>query len=406
MNTDLFTLPNGLRIVSSLFPESEVEYFGIAVNAGSTFEANDQHGLAHFVEHTIFKGTHRHTSNYIVNKIEKIGGELNAFTTKEETLIYTITPSGNINKCIDLISELVSESIFPKVEIEKEKSVIIEEIYSYLDNPSEAIFDEMDEKLFAGTPLAHNILGSQDSVLSFNSDECKKWLASLFTTDNSVVFYSGPIKGEKIARIIERTFQKYPIGKKINVDFDIPPVNFSSIVDNQKFHQCHVAIGFQIPGYKWEGHIAMQLLANILGGPSMNSILNMKLREERGLVYNIDAYTSFYNNGGSLIIYYGCDKNDLEKCKSLIETELRKISHNKMDKVFLEQRKKQILGQLTIGWDNREQGIMNYARSLLKRNLILSHSEIRNNIHSITPDNFAEITAYLEPEKGSFLALL
>lgn len=411
MKYDILELPNGLRLVCACYPQSSVEYFGIAVKAGSADENDNQHGLAHFVEHTIFKGTTNHSSTYIINCVEKFGGELNAFTNKEETVVYSILPAGNIRHSMAIIADIVTDSIFPDIEIEKERMVIADEIDSYLDSPSEAIFDEFDENLFKGYPLAHNILGTKESLTSFNPEICRHWLDTKFCPSNSVLFYSGPLKAEKIGNLVLKAFSDFinkktiPTPSSYSVATNIKTHRFNIVKDTGFYHQCHVAIGFGIPGYNSEYQHDIVLLSNMLGGPAMNSILNMNMREKRGLVYSIDSYTTFYKNTGSFIIYFGCDSIDEKKCRKIITKELERISESKIKDRQLEAAKRQYKGQLEIVMENREQAIMNAARALLLRNRILSPDQICRRIENITPESLYEAAQFIYPELQSSLIL-
>lgn len=400
-------LDSGLRVVTAQYPATKVDYFGIAVNAGSACENEAQHGLAHFVEHCIFKGTTSHTANYILNRIEQVGGELNAYTNKEETVIYTVAPEGFLKRSASLIADIVSNSVFPGKELGKERGVIEEEIDSYLDSPAEAIFDEVDERLFRGTPLAHNILGTKESISRFGSEQCIDWLNHYFTPEQSVVFYSGAMSEKDVLGIVEKAFAQYDRKFTVREDkkYELPATLFNDEMSLGLHHQCHVATAFLIPGIFWERQPEMLLLTNILSGPGMNSWLNMSLREKRGLVYTVEASTSFYTKAGSFIIYYGCDKDDLDLCRHLVTDSLKRISENKISIKELESAKTQYIGQLTISLENRENGIMAAARSLLCRDRILTGDELRNKILAITPDTLIETAHYISPANSSTLLI-
>lgn len=400
------TLDSGLRIVTICHEQANVEYFGIVVGAGSAMETNEQHGLAHFVEHTLFKGTVKHSANYILNRIETIGGELNAFTNKEETAIFTITPSGHLKRCMSLIAEIVTDSVFPEMEIAKERTVIEEEIDSYLDTPSEAIFDEMDEILFLGSSYAHNILGSKKSIKNFTSKDCREWIKTWFTPSNSVIFYSGPLEIGNVAEIAEKEFSHYKGEAQGECQLNIPAIMPSKkVIDLGHCHQCHATVAWRIPGYNDTLKYPLLLLNNMLAGPAMNSILNLQLREKRGFVYTIDANPSLYRNGGALIIYFGCDKKDESKCLQIINREINKLLTNGVTTRHLNQSKKQYLGQTAIALENRENAIMNAARALLSRNKIVEFSGFCEKINSITPDVLNEALRLLNPQLESCLTI-
>lgn len=407
MNYELHTYINGLRLVTAHYPGSAVEYFGVAVNVGSAHETERRHGLAHFVEHCIFKGTQHHSSNYIINRIESIGGELNAYTNKEETVVYSVAPAGNLRRCASLIAEIVTSSVFPDEEIDKERGVISEEIDSYLDAPAEAIFDEVDERLFKGTSLAHNILGTKESIANFSSVDCQEWLNRYFIPANSVIFYSGPLSHLRVRRLVERAFGKY-VRPGISIPgavVDIKGQLFNEKINLGLCHQCHVATAFRIPGIDDLRQPELLLLANILGGPGMNSWLNLSMREKRGLVYTVEASTSFYQNAGSFVIYYGCDHEDLNTCRRLVTSSLKKISEKQLTERQLQAAKNQYMGQLTISLENRENSIMAAARSLLCRGYILKAEELQSKMAAVTPGSLLEAAALIHPSLVSELLI-
>lgn len=400
-------LSNRMRLVTITVPNSIVEYSGIGVNVGSSYESLQEEGLAHFVEHTIFKGTSRHSASYILNCMELVGGELNAFTNKEETIIYTIAPKGYFLKSSKLLSEIVSDSVFPEKEIDKEKSVVCDEIDSYLDTPSDAIFDELDERLFKGTCYAHNILGNKKSVRNFTSEDCKEWLKKYFTTDNSVFFYSGPMSYHEVESKIEKIFGGYRTAKspdKIKTS-KVEDKIFNEVINIGNLHQSHVAMAFRIPGIDSRYQPELLLLSNILGGPGMNSRLNMALREKKGLVYNVETSTSLYSDIGSFVIYYGCDHEDENLCRKLVNCELNKVNERSFSQRELDRYRSQYLGQLTVALDSREHSIMSAARSMLCRNRILTKKDVEEKIMGITPSSLQEAAKFISPELMSSLTI-
>ena len=283
----LATAPNGLRMVHRLVPGA-TEVCGVTVNAGSRDEVDPaDFGLAHFVEHTIFKGTPRRTSSYILNRMEAVGGELNAFTTKEETTVYSSMPAGNRLRAERLIAELVTESAFPDRGINLEREVIADEIDSYLDSPSEAVYDLFDEMAYSGNPLAHNILGTKQTVADISSEQCRQWLRRAFAADNMVYFYLGPAPAKEVFRSAARNFAALPLHSSLPPR--VAPVVCSPLVDVQDSgaHQSHTVMGVEVGGLHAPERFATALAVNLLGGPGMNALLNVELRERRGLVYTV-----------------------------------------------------------------------------------------------------------------------
>ncbi|MDE6859670.1 MAG: insulinase family protein [Duncaniella sp.] len=376
------TLPTGLRMVA-VRRESAVEHCGVAVNAGSRDEASDRYGLAHFVEHTIFKGTRKRRAWHILNRMETVGGELNAYTTKEETLLYSTFPAGNLARAVELISDLVADSQFPQAEIERERLVVADEIDSYLDVPSEGILDVFDELIFAGTPLAHNILGYKESLEGFDTAVCRGYLERFYTPGEMVFFYSGPEKPERVFRMAERYF--VPLDRAdMGRDRCVPPVaaRFDEVrhIDS---HQAHTVLGARVGGMSSHDRYALALLTNMLGGPGMNSLLNVALRERRGLVYTIDAGTTLMSDTGLFTVYFGCDSEDVARCVRLVEGVIARLADGALTPRRLEEAKKQYAGQLTVASVNSEQGAISMARGTLYRGRAMTSAEVVEAIRGV-----------------------
>lgn len=383
------TLSNGLRIVHRQ-AKSSVEYCGVAVNVGSRDELPQHFGLAHFVEHTIFKGTSHRRSWHIINRMEAVGGELNAYTTKEETVLYSIFPSGNLNRAIDLIADLVTSSQFPSTELEKEREVVADEINSYLDSPSEAVFDDFEDLIFEGSSLGHNILGNTDTIATFTSDVCQNYLANYYTAPNMVFFYMGNEPPSKVFKKVENHFaalsnQLAPVNRIAPVT--VKPFDIKRELGN---HQCHTIIGAQIPGMYSEHRYPIALLTNILGGPGMNSLLNISLRERRGLVYTVEASAAMFTDCGAFAIYFGCDQNDLNRCRRLVINQLDALASTPLTSKQIAAAKKQYLGQLIVASENREQAAITTGRSMLYHNHVASTDDVLQHINSITPQQILQ----------------
>ncbi|MCM1068171.1 MAG: insulinase family protein [Muribaculaceae bacterium] len=387
----LITLPSGLRLVCLRQKGARAGIFGIAVRAGSADEEPGLHGLAHFVEHTIFKGTAKRSSWHIINRMEAVGGELNAFTTKEETVLYTIFPGGCAARGIELIADLAVNSRFPDRELDKEREVVIDEINSYRDTPSEAIYDDFEELAFAGTPLAHNILGTPGSVRDLGSEHCRAFLDRYYTTPNVVAFYSGPRTPESIAALVERHFEAMPrhsAPKRPSGTCKVEPFERTERLDT---HQCHTLLGASVPGIGSPQRHAVALFANIIGGPGMNSLLNVELRERRGLVYSVEASTAMFTGGGLLNVYYGCDAADSARCRRICSDTFSRLADSGLSPRSLAAARKQYLGQLALASENRENRIMALARATLFRG---------------APSSAAEITAAIEAVDNSHISAI
>lgn len=390
-----FALSNGMRLVARA-TSLPVEHCGVIINAGSRDEGPELHGLAHFVEHTIFKGTGSHKAAYVRDRMELVGGELNAYTTKEETAIYSTFPAGHLNRALALIAEMVTDANFPDTELSKEKLVVGEEIDTYLDTPSDAIFDDFEEIVYEGSPLAHNILGTRESLARFTSADCRRWLEERFTPGRMVFFYSGPTDPEKVFNLADKYFRGLT-RPDTALDRAVPPVNapFERINDSRESFQAHTIIGTRIPGLLDPGRLDVALLANILGGPGMNSLLNVALRERHGLVYSIDASTSLMSDNGLLTIYFGCDPDDVKRCLRLTERVINSLTDSAISERKLEAAKRQFIGQLTVGSVNSEQVAISMGRSVLYRGYARTLSETIEGINTITPDRLLSVAQSL-----------
>lgn len=382
----LTTASNGMKMLVMNIPSAPVEYCGVLINTGSRDETSSEEGLAHFIEHTIFKGTSSHKASFISARMEEVGGELNAYTTKEETVVYSIIPHGFLSRAVSLISEIVIDSQFPENEINKEREVIREEILSYRDSPAESIYDDFDELLFKGNPLAHNILGTEESINRFTPEICRNHLTRFYTAPNMIFFYMGATAPDKVVRLAERCFDGIPTGHaplQRSCPVVLPP---SHNIQHTDTHQAHTIIGARIPGmFSKERHV-YAMLNNIIAGPGMNSMLNVKLREKRGLVYSVESSTSVYTDSAALTIYYGCDPDDNKKCLRLVTDTLRHLADKPLSQRGVQKAQRQYLGQLIVARDNREQVILSTARSAFFYGNILTSNEIVDRINSITPE--------------------
>lgn len=389
-------LPSGLRVVALQRPGAAVEHIGVAVNVGSRDEAPDQFGLAHFVEHTIFKGTDRRRAWHILNRMERVGGELNAYTTKEETVIYSTFPRGNALRAMDLVADLVCNSRFPAAELDRERSVVADEIDTYMDIPSEGVFDDFDELIFAGSELEHSILGSKQSVEQFDSATCLDYLNRFYTPSRMVVFYSGASGPDAVMRMAERCFGALS-RPDVAVSRVAPrPVETFAVERDAGVHQAHTVLGARVDNLTdHESRFAMRLLTNILGGPGMNSLLNVALRERRGLVYGVDASWGKLTDTGLFSVYFGCDAEDVDQCVRLTSEVIDSVASGAITDRRLAEAKRQYLGQLTVGSTNTEQGALSMARSLLRRGTAVSRAEVEAGIAAVTSAQIRESAARL-----------
>lgn len=371
--------------------------------AGSRNERPEHFGLAHFVEHTIFKGTERRRSWHIINRMESVGGELNAFTSEEATTIYSSFPVGNLSRAVELIADLVSRSRFPTPEIDREREVVLDEVASYLDSPAEAIFDDFNELLFAGSGLGHNILGTEKTIHTFTSDTCRSFLDRYYTPGNMVFFYMGPTSPQRVVAVAERYMGHFNHPDP-ELSRTMPPeVKPFDTLRTLGTHQTHTVVGARIPGMYADKNRAYSLLTNIIGGPCMNSLLNVALRERRGYVYSVDAYTSLFTDCGEFTVYFGCDPEHVKPCRRIIFDTLRRMAESPMKERTLAAAKKQYVGQTIVAAENREQMALSTGRALLFNGHVAPQEDIVERIMSLSAENLRMAAEAFAPERCSIL---
>lgn len=376
-------LPNGLRIVH-LPVDSPVSYCGFAVNAGTRDEEANEFGLAHFVEHMMFKGTEKRKAWHILNRMENVGGELNAYTTKEETFVYSIFMEEHYDRAFELLTDLLFHSRFPMGEIEKEVDVILDEINSYEDSPSELIFDEFENLLYEGHALGHNILGDEKSLLSFNSESGLSFMRRFYAPENMVFFSMGRTDFRKIVKRAEAALDG--IAFPMSLRNRVAPVAITPQVVNthKETHQAHVLIGSRAYSMHDEKRISLFLLNNLLGGPGMNNRLNVSLREKHGLVYNVESNVTSYTDTGLACIYFGTDPKNMEKALKLVHKELNKLRDVRLTGTQLASAQKQVIGQLGVSGDNREGLFLGLGKSYLHYNRYDTLPEVFAKVESLT----------------------
>ncbi|MGE5448184.1 MAG: M16 family metallopeptidase [Bacteroidales bacterium] len=386
----IFVLKNGIRIIHQE-TKSPVSHFGVLINTGSRDEEAEEQGIAHFIEHVIFKGTQSRKAYHILNRIEDVGGELNAYTTKEETAVFSTFLSRYYKRSMELISDILINSTFPARELEREKEVVIEEINSYKDNPSELIFDEFEEILFDGHPIARNILGTPELLRSFNKDNIVKFMDENYHTDQIVLSSVGNISMARFTQLAEKYFGVIPEKlrtKKRNDVYNYQPEK--RIVQKDTF-QAHCIIGNLAPDVFSNKRMPMILLNNIIGGPSMNSRLNMLLRERNGMAYNVESnYTSYFDTG-AFMVYFGTDKDNMDRALRLISKDFKNIREKAMGTLQLSRAKKQLIGQLAISTENREDLMLSLGKSLLFFNRVDTMKVIVERIEKISNSEIMDV---------------
>ena len=367
-----------------------VAHCGLIINTGSRDEKTREHGMAHLIEHMLFKGTKKRKAFHILSRLDDAGGELNAYTTKEETTIHASILKEDFEKAVDLISDIAYNSVFPEKEITKEKDVIIEEINSCLDNPAELIFDDFEEMVFSGQPLGRNILGSPDSVKSFNREKLKEFVSANYNTTETIFCSVGNIPDEKVIRLFDKYFVSAAMKKKISHRNKAGKYKPASVTKKKDTWQNHCIIGNVAYALQDKRRIGMFLLNNILGGQGLNSRLNMSLREKNGLAYNIESGYNAYSDTGIFSIYFGTESQYLEKCISMVEKELARLRNTALGPVQISKAKNQIKGYQARGYENHESLMLSLGKSLLVFNRIDTLEDICKKIEAVTSSELLE----------------
>ena len=384
------TLSNGLRIIHAQ-NQSAVAYCGYAIDAGTRDEAENEQGMAHFVEHLIFKGTQKRHSWHILNRMEHVGGDLNAYTNKEETVVYSAFLVEHFPRAVELLTDIVFHSTYPQTEIDKEVEVIIDEIQSYEDTPSELIFDDFEELVFPNHPLGRNILGKPELLRQFKSEDALRFTNRYYRPDQMVFFVQGNVDFKRVIRLLEKAVSDIPatITKRNRIKPELYIPQNKTI--HRDTHQAHVMIGCRSYETHDKKRTALYLLNNILGGPGMNSRLNVALRERSGLVYNVEANLTSYTDTGIFSIYFGTDQEDVKRCIRLVHKELKRLREKPLSSSQLATAQKQIIGQIGVATDNFENNALNMAKTYLHYNKYEEPQEVYKRIQSLTPQDLWEV---------------
>ncbi|NDV58086.1 pitrilysin family protein [Bacteroides sp. 519] len=385
-----YTFPNGLRIIHQPLT-SKVAYCGYAIDAGTRDERDNEQGMAHFVEHLVFKGTKKRKAWHILNRMENVGGDLNAYTNKEETVVYSAFLMEHFDRAAELLTDIVFHSVFPQQEIQKEVDVIIDEINSYEDNPSELIFDEFENLIFPNHPLGRNILGTPEGLKQFNTNNFLAFTSRYYQPSNMVFFILGNIDFKKVIKTIGKLTADIPSLQMENRRTPPPDYTAQHLIVDKQTHQAHVMIGNRGYNAYDDKRTALYLLNNILGGPGMNSRLNISLREKRGLVYNVESNLTSYTDTGAFCIYFGTDPNDVNRCLSLVYKELKHLRDTKMTSRQLDAAKKQLIGQIGVASDNNENNALGMAKTFLHYNKCESRDFLFKRIDALTADILLEV---------------
>ena len=421
MKYNTYTLDNGLRIIH-LPSDSQVVYCGYQINAGTRDELPGEEGLAHFCEHVTFKGTERRKAWHILNCLESVGGDLNAYTNKEGTVYYAAILKEHIARAVDLLSDIVFHSTYPQQEIDKEVEVICGEIESYNDSPAELIYDEFENILFKGHPLGHNILGTAEQVRQFTTEDALRFTRKLYRPDNAIFFAYGDIDFKKLVKLLKTlnfehgtlNFMNGKTSETPTAEMEAGDANHKvqsskfkvqskvagqTIVMQKNTHQAHVMIGTQAYDVHDDRRMPLYLLNNILGGPGMNAKLNLALREHNGLVYTVESTMVAYGDTGTWSIYFGCDEHDVKRCLRLVRKELDKLMEKPLSEAQLRAAKKQIKGQIGVACDNRENFALDFGKSFLHYGWEKNVDRLYEQVDAITAQQMQQVARELFDEQ-------
>ncbi|WP_016777034.1 M16 family metallopeptidase [Anaerophaga thermohalophila] len=389
---DLFshTLPNGIRIVHHRVP-SPVGHCGLIINTGSRDEDENEHGMAHFIEHVIFKGTQKRKTWHILSRLDDVGGELNAYTSKEETAIYASFLIQDFERALELLHDISFHSVFPEKEIRKEKEVIIDEINSYKDNPAELIIDDFEELIFNNGPMGHNILGTAESIKNFTREDILKFIRNNYHTDQMVLCMVGEMAPGKFLKAANKYFGKEAPSFRKSLRPPTPSYKPSSLRKELDTFQSHITIGNIAYDLENPKRLGLSLLNNLLGGPGMNSRLNMALREKKGIAYNIESIYSPYYRTGVFCIYFGTDRQNIDRSIRIVRRELARLRDKKLGQMQLHKARRQLKGQITIANENKENLMLNISKSFLLYNKVDSLADIYKKIDNLTATDLLEI---------------
>jgi predicted Zn-dependent peptidase len=386
-----YTLENGLRIIHLPSP-SQVVYCGYDVAAGTRDEMPGEEGIAHFCEHMTFKGTARRHALQIINALEGVGGDLNAFTNKEDTVFYAAISKEHFAKAVDVLTDIVFHSEYPQHEIEKEVEVICDEIESYNDSPAELIYDEFENILFKGHPLGHNILGQAEQLRTYKTEDFLRYARRCYRPDNMVFFTYGDIDFKKLVNTLNRSlsFIVAPPTNISSINYKLSTIN-DTIIREIGTHQAHVMIGTRGYHYNHPYRMMLYLLNNILGGPGMNARFSLSLRERYGLVYTVESMMTCYSDTGSWSVYFGCDHHDIKRCCRLVRKELDRVMQKPLSANQLTAVKRQLKGQIAIACDNREQFALDFGRSFLHHGTERHLDDLYRRIDAITAEDIQTV---------------
>lgn len=391
----IHTLPNGVRVMYQ-HADIPVAYVGVAIDAGTRDELENESGMAHFVEHMMFKGTTHRRAYNIINRLEAVGGRMDAYTTKEDTYVYSVVPAEHVDRAVDLMADVVLCSTFPDREIDKERVVVLDEIDSYLDTPSDLIYDQFEELIFPGDPIGRSILGSEASLDTFDSRAMQAFVRRNYTADRLLLFVMGPTPEERLLRLAEHSFGSAPVAERpFNRYTFHPPVEPFRQTVKMDTNQCHCLIGCRTERQCCPDRYRMVLLNNIVGGPNMSSALNMALRERHGYCYTVESLLSGFTDTGLFQLYFGCDPHNFRPAYQLCQDVLHDFCVTPLTDHALSRAKQQLRGQVLIADRDEESWLLSITKQILHREPVRSNDELLAEIDQISAEQLRQTAGRL-----------
>lgn len=399
MEYEIIRLSNGIRVVFQ-YQNLPVTHVCMVINAGSRDESAGKYGVAHFIEHLLFKRTERRSTQQIINHLESVGGDLNAYTTKEYTCVHASILQPYLNRALDLFEDIFFHSTFPDIELDKEKSVIVDEMASYLDSPEESIVDDFEDLVFQGSGLGHNILGLEDQLLALQKSDIVDFMQANYDTNEMVIGISGNYTLKEVERLLHKVFGTVPSNTIARLRNDVRPLVEQHVAVGKPINQVHYMLGSLAYSYRDDRKTGLLLLNNMLGGMGMGSILNLSIREKYGIAYTIESNYTIFSDTGLFSIYLGTDEEKVEKAKKLVFKELAKLSEQPLSETAVKKAKQKFIGQIALTEENRMSMIISAAKNVMDYDRVILLDEVIERIQDLTNTGLLEIAQdVFDPKK-------
>lgn len=399
MEYEIIRLSNGIRVVFQ-YQNLPVTHVCMVINAGSRDESAGKYGVAHFIEHLLFKRTERRSTKQIINHLESVGGDLNAYTTKEYTCVHASILRPYLDRALDLFEDIFFHSTFPEIEMDKEKSVIVDEMASYLDSPEESIVDDFEDLIFQGSGLGHNILGLEDQLLALQKNDIDDFMRANYDTNEMVIGITGNYSLKEVERLLHKVFGAVPANSTVRTRNDVCPIVEQHITIAKPINQVHYMLGSLAYGYRDDRKTGLLLLNNMLGGMGMGSILNLSIREKYGIAYTIESNYAIFSDTGLFSIYLGTDEEKVEKAKKLVFRELAKMCEQPLSELKIKKAKQKFIGQIALTEENRMSMIISAAKNVMDYDRVILLDEVIERIKVLSSTELLEIAQdVFDPKK-------